>query len=860
MLEVSAQRAPASDSAVCTIISKNYLPYARVLMRSIAERHPELARFVLLVDDVAGCFDPAAEPFTVVELSELAVPNLVGLCFRYTQIELNTALKPTFLAHLFARHGLAKVVYFDPDILLLGSIEGLLARLDAAAIVLTPHLTAPLPDDGLLPSELNILQAGTYNLGFIALRAGPSTRSLLGWWESRLAERCLMAVERGMHVDQKWIDLVPGFFDDVAIVRDPSWNVAYWNALYRPIRRDGEHWLVDGLPCTFVHFSGFDPEQRQQVSKHQTRLAMADLGDGAALYAHYRDLLLDAGFASTRRWPYRYATFDNGVRIPPAARRLYLDLGDRARRFGDPFEADRPASFFAWLNEPVDRRTDVVVTRLWHAVHAHAPGLQAAFPDPLGQDRVSFANWVALDGSDQYDIAAELVPEPADVEHLRARAGVRMRRRFYQWVVEPALPVLKPAVRSTVARDPEVWRRIVHTRMRFTDDPRLRPARVIPRRSAPRAGVGVNVAGYAQSEKGVGEALRNELRTLAAAGVPYVVNNFVDHDSDNRDASVAFDGDNPHAVNLVHVNADQVEHFAAVNGVGYFQGRYNIGHWVWELSDFPDAWRRSFDYFDEVWVPTRFVQDAIARESPIPVVRIPYSIAPRAPTALTRAHFGWPRDRFVFLFMFDFSSYIDRKNPLGLLRAFRDAFGASDDVALVVKCIHPERSPEGANAVRETAAAMPNVTLMTHVLPREEVDALVQLADCYVSLHRAEGFGLTMGEAMGYGKPVIATGYSGNVDFMTVANSLLVRHRLVALGHDHGPYRRGMQWAEPDLEHAAELMRWVYAHREEAALIGARAAADVREQLSPETVGAMVRSRLRLIAARAGRGAGASTA
>jgi glycosyltransferase involved in cell wall biosynthesis len=304
-------------------------------------------------------------------------------------------------------------------------------------------------------------------------------------------------------------------------------------------------------------------------------------------------------------------------------------------------------------------------------------------------------------------------------------------------------------------------------------------------------------------------------------------------------------------MNLVHVNADQVEHFAATNGVAYFQGRYNIGHWVWELSRFPERYQRSFDYFDEVWVPTAFAQDAVARNAPIPVVRIPYSLSPRAPTTLGRAHFGWSPDRFVFLFIFDFSSYLDRKNPLGLLRAFASAFTPDDDALLVLKCVHAERAPEAWQRVAD-AAAIPNVSIMREVLPREEVDALVQLADCYVSLHRSEGFGLTMGEAMSHGKPVIATGYSGNMDFMTAANSLIVRHRMIQLDRDHGPYERGMEWADPDLDHAAELMRWVYEHREAAAAIGARARADVRTQLSPESVGALVRARLQLVAARTG--------
>jgi glycosyltransferase involved in cell wall biosynthesis len=753
------------------------------------------------------------------------------------------------LRHLFARHGFEKIVYFDPDILLLGSSNGILARLDEAAIVLTPHLSAPLPDDGLTPSEINILQAGTYNLGFLALRAGDTTRALLAWWEARLADRCRMAVERGMHVDQKWIDLVPGFFPDVAIARDPGWNAAYWNAAHRPIARDGDRYLVAGAPCTFFHFSGFDPEKPDVVSKHQNRLSMAALGDGAALFALYRERLLAAGFVEARHWPYRFATFDNGVPIPLAARHLYLRLGDRARRFGNPFDTAGPRSFFGWLNGPIDRRADIVITRLWHAIHAATPAMQVAFPDLLGGDRLSFANWTAHYGSAHCGVDAALIPELVDAEGRLATAGVRFRRRLYRRVVEPTLPVLKPLVRSTVARNQQMWNRIVRTRMRLTGDTRLRDA-TVPER-LPRNGLGVNVAGYVQSEKGVGEAMRSELRNLEAAGIPYVVNNFVDHYSDNRDTTIDVEHQNPYPVNLVHVNADQVEHFAATNGVSYFQGRYNIGHWVWELARFPDEWQRSFDYFDEIWVPTAFAQDAVARNAPVPVVRIPYSLHPRAPTALGRAHFGWSPDRYVFLFIFDFSSYLDRKNPLGLLRAFRAAFEPRDDVLLVLKCLHPERSPEAWQQVCE-AAYVPNVTIMSETLPRAEIDALVQLADCYVSLHRSEGFGLTMGEAMSHGKPVIATGYSGNMDFMTAANSLIVRHRLIEIVRDQGPYRRGMEWADPDLDHAAELMRWAYTHREAARALGERARADVRGQLSAATVGAQVRARLLHIGARTG--------
>ena len=163
-------------------------------------------------------------------------------------------------------------------------------------------------------------------------------------------------------------------------------------------------------------------------------------------------------------------------------------------------------------------------------------------------------------------------------------------------------------------------------------------------------------------------------------------------------------------------------------------------------------------------------------------------------------------------------------------------------------------SPEGSQQVFEAAARCRTSPSCSDVLPRDEIDALVQLCDCYVSLHRSEGFGLTMGEAMSHGKPVIATGYSGNMDFMTAANSLIVRHRLIELDRDHGPYRRGMEWADPDLAHAVRAdALGVHASRAGGGDRGAGAGGRA-EQLAPATVGALVKARLQLIATRSGLG------
>jgi glycosyltransferase involved in cell wall biosynthesis len=202
----------------------------------------------------------------------------------------------------------------------------------------------------------------------------------------------------------------------------------------------------------------------------------------------------------------------------------------------------------------------------------------------------------------------------------------------------------------------------------------------------------------------------------------------------------------------------------------------------------------------------------------------------------------------VFLFTFDAESVVERKNPLGLIRAFRAAFKNVSDVRLVLKLA---RGGEGVRrSLREASGNDDRLVLIDTVLDRSEIHSLIAACDCYVSLHRAEGFGLTIAEAMALGKPVIATSYSGNADFMTPTNSLQVGYELIELERDFGPYPRGSRWADPDLRQASEFMRSTYENREWARSIGERAARDIWEYLSPESIGRRITARLTAIAPR----------
>jgi hypothetical protein len=844
------------DAAACTIISKNYLALARTLADSFHTFHPNVPFFVLLVDQVDGYFEPQQERFYLVGTDELDIPDKDGFCFKYNILELNTGIKPYFLSYLFEKFSIKKLIYFDPDILITERVSHLFELLDTYSIILIPHITAPL-EDNFRPSELDLLQAGTYNLGFIALAATPTSRRLLTWWQNRVYEHCLMAPERGMHVDQKWMDLVPGLFGEVFIMREPGYNVAYWNLHSRTVDCVDGRIRVNGEPCYFFHFSGFDPLNISMVSKHQNRFTLNDLGQAAYLFGEYRDLLLANGHEQAKKWPYAFGYFHNGAKIPDIARRMYHALGAERKKFGNPFSTTCAQSFFSWLNEPAACGSGETITRLCYEIYYKRPDVQQAFPDVFAQHREGFLQWILTRGKTEYQIDDQFMPNSA------AKLTFTSMRRAGGWLpylyvnyLYPLEQSLKPRLKPKLARHLWIWNNLKRIRTYFING---RPLPVASLRASldnvePAINnfrpFGVNLAGYFGSEKGIGEAGRAAARALEAAAIPYVLNNVSDSGSANIDRAFSnFTHDNPYSINLIHVNADQVPIFTALKGDQYFRGRYNIGCWFWELSQFPQDWYSSFRPFHEIWAASSFIQDSLARVSPIPVVRMPLALPPESQIHydLNRSDFGLPSDVFIFLFTFDFASIFERKNPLGLVKAFKTAFGDRDDTVLVLKVAHSESYPSELNRLK-AACSTSNVRIFDRLLTRPEMNTLLSVSDCFVSLHRSEGFGIPIAEAMLLEKPVIVTAYSANMDFTTPANSFLVKYKLTEIDRDYGPYRKGWVWANPDLDHAAELMRYAYENRDVCIETGRRARKEVLQLFHPTVAGRQMQERLRRVA------------
>jgi glycosyltransferase involved in cell wall biosynthesis/lipopolysaccharide biosynthesis glycosyltransferase len=852
---VSSTSSARTSHGIVTIVSKNYLALARTLAESVRVHHPEVRVLVLLVDRVDGHFDPAAEPFELIELEQLTnIPVPRELCFKYNVIELNTAVKPFFFEHLMRTEHLQKLIFLDPDILVLNPLDEIFALLDKNSLVVTPHMLAPV-EDALHPGDFDILRAGTFNLGFLGMRDTATTSNFLSWWQRRLYDYCAMDPDMGMHVDQNWLNLVPVLFGETYTLMDPRYNVAYWNLHERGgrITQKGEELFLDGRPIAFFHFSGFESDQIDRISKHQNRFTLDDLPQLRPLFESYREALARRGYAAARQWPYAYGTFSNGVQIPDAARRLYRQLGPGALRFGNPFASEGEGSFFEWLNQPAGTPSlepgTLPVTRLLAAVYDSHADLQFAFPDPLGRSRDGFVQHMIQIGIDTYKLDRRFLEPLASwasgQRYPQSQVGQLVRRLSAR-----VLRRIKSHLRGLLNRGTASGRiaRSLSRRFDLALDSWPRLAERSTRRP-PELPFGVNVAGYVTGGFGVAEAARGSVAALTAVDVPVVVNRVrADAYSDLDDSCSNRADENPYRTNLIHVNADQVEHFARTRGWDYLRGRRNVGYWYWEVSRFPDRWRSSFRYFDEIWVATSFCQDAISRSAPVPVVRVPAPVLllEEAEIRPDRAAFGLAPDNFIFLFSFDYLSVFERKNPLAVVEAFRQAFGSRKDVTLVLKSINANRAVEQETALKRAVADL-NVRCISAGLERPAMLRLLATCDCFISLHRSEGFGLGLAQAMALGKPVIGTGYSGNMDFMNESNSFLVRYELTELEHDYGPYEKGNVWAEPSIEHAAELMRLIQQDPAQARAKAARGARDVRRRLAPAACGATMLERLRLL-------------
>jgi glycosyltransferase involved in cell wall biosynthesis len=374
---------------------------------------------------------------------------------------------------------------------------------------------------------------------------------------------------------------------------------------------------------------------------------------------------------------------------------------------------------------------------------------------------------------------------------------------------------------------------------------------------------GANIIGDWWATTGLAEAARRSATALIEANVSISVVNIpvvnVPREEDRApDWLWSLPHGRMHPVDIWYLNVNELYVVPDDELRPSGTDRYLIASWFWELPRIGPEFACQVDRIDEIWVGSRFVADTFRGHTHKPVVVIPCVIEPTPSPSVTRSDFGLPEDACVFLFSLDANSFFARKNPWGTIRAFHEAFGPRErrgSARLVIKTVNLDRHPRERARLVATLAQVDGI-LIEDDLPRDDMHALISLCDVYVSLHRSEGFGLGMAEAMYLGRPVIATAYSGNMDFTTETNSCLIGYRLRAIDaaeNEYDPglarvYEAGQLWAEPNLEQAARWMRTLFERPTERQRIGASGAATIRQKYNTGAAQTAMLTRLKELA------------
>lgn len=479
---------------------------------------------------------------------------------------------------------------------------------------------------------------------------------------------------------------------------------------------------------------------------------------------------------------------------------------------------------------------------VWHA----RPDLQTAFDLSTPRGTGDFLEWYAD------NVAA---PRSSDPGHAGISTKIsHLLRRWYRRLPPPAQRVARTGHRLLTA-----WRARLGVaagrlrgRTRLTSagrDHALQTSTPRGDHSRPTA-PGIRIIGNVCGESGMGHSLRSFAAACDTQRVPHA---FVESRARNPSRRIALPPAGSVAdpttlrANVLYMPLDQVGHAIVALGEQALRGRYSILMPFWELSACPAEWKHAASSVDEIWAPTRFVQDALATLSPLPaqLLHMPPCVPAPQPRIFARSDAGLPSDAFLFFFSFDFFSYPERKNPLAIVAAFREAFPLKTEAAsLLISAMNAdERSPYWQR-LRAAVDSDPRITLLSKAMPHDEVLGLCRLSDCYVSLHRSEGFGYGPAEAMLLGKPVILTNYSGPCDYARPDNACLVNFSLVNVGPHDYIHAEGRTWADPDVSHAAWHMRQLVASPSVAAEIGRRGRLFLESNYAPAVVGLRYRQRL----------------
>ena len=765
-----------------TICAVNYLPFAHVLGSSFLDNNPDSTFSILVIDANEIDFN-RLEQFRYFSPSDLALEEKVfrNMTLYYTVTELATALKPSALKMLLKR-GSNQVIYLDPDIEVFDEFTELNELLNKYPIVLTPHTLTPIPRDGLRPTEADILSSGTFNLGFIGLANSPETMRMLDWWEQRLQFDSISDPEEMLFTDQRWIDLVPSYFT-FTVLNDPGYNVAYWNLQERNLNHNENNFFADKSKLKFFHFSGYRPETPWLLSKYVANKPRVVISSNKTL-----QMLCESYSRKIFNAGWKSEGFvDYGYSKLSSGREIPISVRrlyreDCIAAFKNGKILEPPDDWQSWATSKSMESGNL--SRILFSLWNSRSDLKRRFPDATGAESEYFIAWAANHGVSEKVIDEDLI-EISDLQNG-----------------------FSPKV---IAKSK-----------------------------------GINVAGYLQGEFGLGQSARLILQSAKATGLPVSVINSqrtISRQNETFDAEVA-DRIYPFVISVV--NADQFEFWIQDIGREQLKESTVVGVWAWETEEFPKHMHKAFKLVDEIWAVSDFVKQSIKKHTNKPVLVIPTPVlAPKNVEKLNRTPISLGENDLYNLFIFDYLSVFNRKNPLGVIEAHIKAFPNEEGPKLIIKSSNGDSDAINRERLRFATRNRRDILLIEDYLSRPQLTALINECCTYISLHRSEGYGLTMAEAMSLGKPVIATGYSGNLDFMDESNSTLIPFQLIKVGEGSFPYHPDSHWADPNIEIAAQEISRLFNDEPLRVQLGSKAAKSIQTKFTIENAAQFIESRYR---------------
>ena len=688
-------------TVVCVAIGET-LCQARVMARSLRRHHPDWALEVVLVGS-AG-LEPADETFALVPVQAVLDIEPEDLLARHSPAELTTMLVPRMLdARCHSAGDL--VLHLPASAWVLGDLTPLIAKMRDHGVLLAPRLTEELPEDGLTPSARQLAERGRVATDLIGISGSREATRFLHWWRERL-ESILGAMDGStLRQDRQWVlhrflELAPGLFS-AGLLDGPGDNISAWNLHEHRLEQAGNEILVeDGRPLRLMHFDGFDPPRPYRLNADSSRVRISRSPALRALAVGYAQELLAAGWTDSGRRRDVGSPLANGLIFDERMQTLYAIAQALGEDLGEPLTAAGTQAFMDWLRGPAPRGGTHGVNRyVYQRVMRERLDVVAAFSDLNAGDGPGLVSWCHSSGATEMGIPQQLMPDSIPTGQALA----------------PDHAPAGPSQAGTAGdQGPRSTSAAANAAAAGADAG-------LPPRGAPA--LGVRVSGYLGHVLGLGAAARGYAQALGAAGVPLsTVTTSLDHlrpaielmPEYGRYAHEDLLHEAGHAFELICVNPDELPEFVDRVGRSYFHGT-RIGVWGWETDRIPERWAAAFELVDEIWVYSRFVAENLIAATDVPVLALPPPVlAPEPPAPPDRLGLS---DDFLFLFVFDYSSTAQRKNPTGLIEAFRQAFAPGEGPQLLIKTINAPLLPLAEEEVLWTADGRDDIHVIDRLVP-----------------------------------------------------------------------------------------------------------------------------------------------